>query len=75
MAQRSPKGPNQREHGGKSGDGTPLKPARSAHADQLTHEEPEIEAARMNQQPLADIPVTAEVYATHPTGLKEMGKG
>src|SRR5215468_10129801 len=36
-----------REHG----DEPPLQPARRADADQLTQEEPEIEAARVDQQP------------------------
>jgi len=51
-----------------------LERARRADADQPTHEEPEIETARVNQQPLPTVGVTAEVHAAHATGLIEMGK-
>src|SRR6516164_4555935 len=57
-----------REHG----DEPPLQPARRADADQLTQEEPEIEAARVDQQPLADVRVAAQVHTAHPAGLVEM---
>jgi len=49
-----------------------LECARRANADQVTHEKPEIEAARMDQQPLADVRVSAEMHATHATGFVEM---
>jgi len=49
-----------------------LERARRADADQLTHQEPEIEAARVDQQPLADVRVSPEVHATHATGFVEM---
>ena len=38
-----------------------LQPARRAAADQVAHDEPEIEAARMNQQALEDIDVAAQM--------------
>ena len=60
-----------REHG----DEPPLQPARRADADQLTQEEPEIEAARVDQQPLADVRVAAQVHTAHPAGLVEMREG
>jgi hypothetical protein len=43
-----------------------LQPARRAAADQVAHDEPEIEAARMNQQALEDIGVAAQMRAAHP---------
>ena len=52
-----------------------LEASRRADADQLSHEEAEIEAAGMNQQPLPDVGMAAEVHATHPASLIEMGKG
>ena len=52
-----------------------LQPARRAAADQVAHDEPEIEAARMNQQALEDIGVAAQMRAAHPTGVVEMGEG
>jgi hypothetical protein len=48
---------------------------RRAGADQVAHDEPEIEAARMNQQALEDIGVAAQMRAAHPTGVVEMGEG
>ena len=53
----------------------PLEPARRADADQLSHEQSEIEAGRMEQQALADVGVAAEVHAAHPARPIEMGKG
>jgi hypothetical protein len=52
-----------------------LQPARRAAADQVAHDEPEIEAPRMNQQALEDIGVAAQMRATHPTGVVEMREG
>jgi hypothetical protein len=49
--------------------------ARRADADQLTQEEPEIEAARVDQQPLADVRVATQVHTAHPAGLVEMREG
>jgi hypothetical protein len=55
--------------------GAILQPARRAAADQVAHDEPEIEAARMNQQALEDIRVAAQMRATHPTRVVEMREG
>ena len=74
IAQRPPKAPNQRDQRNKNGEDTPLEPARSAHADQLTHDESQIEAPRVDQQPLADVRLTAEVHTAHSAGLIEMSK-
>ena len=51
-----------------------LQPARRAAADQVAHDEPEIEAASMNQQALEDIRVAAQMRATHPTGVMRCAK-
>ena len=52
-----------------------LEAAWRADADHVPHEEPEIDAGGMNQQPLADVRVSAEVHAAHPAGFKEMSEG
>ena len=52
-----------------------LQAARRAAADQVAHDEPKIEAARMNQQTLEDIGVAAQMRAAHPTGVVEMCEG
>src|ERR1700686_5790119 len=52
-----------------------LQPARRAAADQVAHDEPEIEAPRMDQQPLEDIGVTAQVGAAHTPSVVEMREG
>jgi hypothetical protein len=52
-----------------------LQPAQRAAADQVAHDESEIEAARMNQQTLEDIGVAAQMRAAHPTGVVEMAEG
>src|SRR5580704_11464724 len=46
-----------------------------ATADQVAHDEPEIEAAGMNQQALEDIGVAAQMRAAHPPGVVEMCEG
>ena len=70
-----PDGANQRDESAESRDESALEAARRADADQVPHEKPQIEAAGMNQQPLADVRVSAEVHAAHPTGFKEMSEG
>src|ERR1700732_2126379 len=52
-----------------------LQPARRADAEQVAHEQPEIEAPGMNQQALEDIGVAAQIRAAHPTGVVEMREG
>ena len=52
-----------------------LQPARRAATNQVAHDEPEIEAASMNQQALEDIGVAAQMRAAHPTGVIEMREG
>jgi hypothetical protein len=41
----------------------------------MAHEQAEIETAGMIQQALSNVGVAAEVHATHPAGLIEMGEG
>ena len=53
-------GANEHKKGAKSRDQTALQPSRSAHADQLTDEQPEIEAADVDQQPLANVRVPTQ---------------
>ena len=52
-----------------------LQAARRADADQLTHDEPEIEATGMNQQALQDVRVTAQMRAAHAARVVEMREG
>src|SRR6202051_3246049 len=52
-----------------------LQPARRAAANQVAHDEPEIEAPRMNQQALEDISVATQMRAAHPTGVVKMREG
>ena len=48
---------------------------RRADAEDLTHDEPKIEATGMNQQPLQDVRVTAQMGATHPARVIDMREG
>jgi hypothetical protein len=41
----------------------------------LTHDEPEIEATRLNQQAFQDVGVTAQMRAAHAAGVVEMREG
>ena len=56
-------------------DEPPLQPSRRADADQLSHQQPEIETAGVNQQPLQNVGVSAQVHASHAAGLVEMREG
>lgn len=53
-----PECPNQHQKAGQDRDESPVQPAWRADADQLPHEQSEIEAAGVNQQSLQDIRVT-----------------
>lgn len=48
---------------------TSLQAARRADANQPTHDQAEIEGARMNHRALQDVAMTTKVCATHATGL------
>jgi hypothetical protein len=69
-----PECPNQHQKAGQDRDESPLQPAWRADADQLPHEQSEIEAAGVNQQSLQDIRVTTEMHAPHAARLIEMSK-
>ena len=62
--------PNVRKNSGHAA----LQPARRADPDQMTHDEPEIEATRMNQEALQDVGVAAQMGAPHPARVVEMRK-
>ena len=59
---------------GKNSGHAALQPARRADPDQMTHDEPEIEATRMNQEALQDVRVAAQMGAPHPARVVEMRK-
>ena len=71
----APRRADQRPQRGNDGDEPPLQPSRRAHADQLPHQESEIESAGVNQQALPDIRVAAEIYTTHPARFVEVREG
>jgi hypothetical protein len=66
---------NHRDNGAESRPEAALEGARCAGADQLTHEEPEIECANVDQQSLQNVRVAAEVYAAHSAGFIDVGEG
>src|SRR6266550_4233082 len=70
-----PERADQRKEGGCDCDQPPLEATRRADANQLAHEQAEIEAGRVDQQPLANVLMSAEVHAAHPTRLVEMREG
>jgi len=53
----------------------PLQASRRPDANQLSHEEAEIEAARVDQHSFPNVCVPAQIYAAHATGLVEMREG
>jgi hypothetical protein len=72
---RPPECANQRQQDAEPRGETALKTARRADADQLPHEQAEIEPGRVDQQPFANVCMSAEVHAAHRTRLIEMRKG
>ena len=52
----------------------PCSPRGVPIPDQMTHDEPEIEATRMNQEALQDVGVAAQMGAPHPARVVEMRK-
>src|SRR4051794_18545558 len=66
---------NHREKRGEDRAEPPLQATRRANADQLPHEEPEIESARVDQQSFQNVRVPAKMHATHAAGLIEMCEG
>ena len=55
--------PNERQKARQARDESSLQAAWRADADQLPHEQSEIEAAGVNQQPLQDVRLTTKVHA------------
>src|ERR1700693_150612 len=68
-------GPQQPPERGNHGRQTALKTPWRPDANQVTHHEPEIEGACMNQYALQDVRVTAQMGAAHAAGVIEMGEG
>src|SRR5438045_5611575 len=64
----------ERDETGHRGREEPLQPSRRADANQVTHDEPEVEATGMNQEALQNVRVTPQVRPPHPTGVIEMRK-
>ena len=52
-----------------------LEAPRRAHARQVPHEQPEIDAADLDEQPFQDVGMAAQMDAAHPAGLVEMRVG
>ena len=49
--------------------------ARRTDARQLPHEQPQIEAADVHEQPFQDVGMSAQMHAAHAAGVIEMGVG
>ena len=52
-----------------------LEAPRCAHARQLPHQQPEIEAADVHEQTFQDIGMPAQMHVAHPAGRVEVGVG
>ena len=52
-----------------------LEAPRRADARQVPHEQPEIDAADLDEQPFQDVGMPAQMDAAHPAGLVEMRVG
>ena len=52
-----------------------LEAPRRAHARQVPHEQPEIDAADLDEQPFQDVGMPAQMDAAHSAGLVEMRVG
>ena len=52
-----------------------LEAPRRAHARQVPHEQPEIDAADLDEHPFQDVGMPAQMHAAHPAGLVEMRVG
>jgi hypothetical protein len=71
----APEVAHQRQKRSHDGDEPPLQCSRRPDANQLPHEQSEIEAGRVNQQSLADVRMSAQVHAAQPPGFIEMCEG
>src|ERR687888_1450073 len=54
--------------------GYSLEAARCADAEDRAHQQPEVEPPGMDQQPLEDVLVTAQVRTAHAARVIEMGE-
>src|SRR5438034_850678 len=52
-----------------------LQPARRAAPERLPHEETEVERARVDEQPLQDVLMPAQMGAAEPAGVVQVGEG
>src|SRR5687767_9722086 len=52
-----------------------LEPARRAPAEQLPHQNSEIEATRVDQQSFEDVLMPTQVSAAHPAGVVHVSEG
>ena len=52
-----------------------LEATRRTDARQLPHEQPQIEAADVHEQPFQDVGMPAQMHAAHAAGLIEMSVG
>ena len=52
-----------------------LEATRRTDARQLPHEQPQIEAADVHEQPFQDVGMPAQMHAAHAAGVIEMGVG
>src|SRR6266436_1820496 len=52
-----------------------LQPSRRAAPERLPHEETEVERARVDEQPLEDVVMTAQMGAAEPAGVVQVGEG
>src|SRR5262245_38879132 len=67
---RAEQGPQSRDDGHEP----PLQAAWRADADQLPHEQTEIESGCVHEQPFSNVRVPAQMDTSHPARLKEMGE-
>ena len=68
--------PNCGEYGDERGDrrDAALEPARRPDARQVPHDEAEIEATSMNQEPLQNVRMAAQMRTPHATRVIEVGE-
>ena len=52
-----------------------LEASRPAHSRQVPHEQPQVDAADLHEQPFQDVGMPAQMDAAHPAGLVEMRVG
>src|SRR5881628_1090770 len=52
-----------------------LQPSRRAAPERLPHEETEVERARVDEQPLQDVLMAAQMGAAEPAGVVQVGEG